>query len=395
MKNRLKFLNNVHIILFILTTMFLISVCDNLRGPYSIQIKNYFEINNTQLSLIYIVSSLSYMIFATFSGFLCSKIGHKNSIYIGFITIVLAIVKISLSFSFTDFLIGLFIINSGEALVLVGINTIIPLMDIRYKAMVMNLLHFSYGIGAAFIQKKSAFMIRNDFDFIHVHLVLGVVFVIWLFQLFNINMPSISFENKTKKRTILAKNSKNKIVIINKKLLYSYLIALGLYLSAEMSTANWFTNFIEGSYGYNEDFSTKYLSLFFIFIAIGRVFGGLIVEKTGYLKSSLFALIISTALFTFGYILGLSGFILISLSGLFFSIYYPTMLLTIKDIFRERYTYVTSLAFSFGSLCCMIINFLMGFISDHFGVFKSFYIIPICLVISLCATLYIYSENIN
>ncbi len=143
MKKRLNFLNNVHIILFILTAMFLISVCDNLRGPYSIQIKNYFEINNTQLSLIYIVSSLSYMLFATFSGFLCSKIGHKNSICIGFVTIILSIVKISLSFSFADFLIGLFIINAGEALVLVGINTIIPLLDIKYKALVMNLLHFS------------------------------------------------------------------------------------------------------------------------------------------------------------------------------------------------------------------------------------------------------------
>ncbi len=237
-------------------------------------------------------------------------------------------------------------------------------------------------------------MIKNDFNFIHVHLVLGVIFVIWLFQLFNINIPSIPFKKKTKKRTILPNNSKNRIDTVNKKILWSYLIALGLYLSAEMSTANWFTNFIQGSYGYNEDFSTKYLSLFFIFIAIGRVFGGLIVEKTGYLKSSLFALTISTVLFTVGYILGLSGFILISLSGLFFSIYYPTMLLTIKDIFRERYTYVTSLVFSFGSLCCITTNFLMGFISDHFGILKSFYIIPICLVISLCATFYIYTETI-
>ncbi|WP_428864389.1 MFS transporter [Clostridium sediminicola] len=385
MKKKLRFLNNIHIILFILTTMFLISVCDNLRGPYSIQIKNYFQINNTQLSLIFIVSSLSYMFFSMFSGFLCRRIGHKNSICIGFVLIILSIVKILLSLCYSDFLIGLFITNAGEALILVGINTIIPTMNIKYKAIVMNLLHFSYGIGAAFIQKKSAFMIKHNFDFIHVHFVLGIIFIIWLFQLFNINLSPIPSKNKT---------SQN-ILPTNKKLLLSYLLALGLYLSAEVSTANWFTNFIGETYGYNESFSSKYLSLFFIFIAIGRVLGGFIVEKVGYLKSSLYALLTSTILFTFGYILGLSGFLLISLSGLFFSIYYPTMLLTIKDNFKENYTYITSLVFSFGSLCCIAINFIIGFISDHFGVFKSFYIIPLCLIISLCSTLYIYSEKVN
>lgn len=387
MKKKFRTLNNLHIIIFVFTTMFLISVSDNIRGPYSIQIRLFFNINNIELSYIFIISSLSYMIFTLLSGYFCIKIGHKNCIYIGLIIIILSIGRICTCSSYKDFLIGLFIMNTGEAFVLVSINTLVPLLKIKYKAIVINLLHFSYGLGAAFIQKKSAFMIKNDFNFINVHLVLGVIFAIWFFQLFTINFSFIH----NKKTNIDIKNCISKEdKKLNKKLLYSYLLSLGLYLSAEMGIANWFTNFIGGAYGYNEDFSSRYLSLFFILMAVGRIFGGFIAEKFGYLKTSLYSLIISTVLFTCGYILGIAGFILISLSGLFFSIYYPTMLLTLKDVFKDNYTYVTSLVFSFGSLCCICINLLMGFISDSFGVFNSFYILPICLILSLCSTLYIY-----
>ncbi|MCY6485648.1 MFS transporter [Clostridium aestuarii] len=380
-----KKLSTITTITFIFSVTFLVSVCDNLRGPYAPSIKYFFSANDTQIGFMFIICSLGYMIFSYICGILCEKFDHKLIIYIGFIICIFSIIKICIGSNFTDFLIGMFFLNAGEAFIIISFNTLVSLMNISFKAVIINLMHFSYGFGAAFIQKKSGFLLSNNISFIYVHFILAILFLVALIKFVTINIPNF-------KNTKLTNSINNKIIFKN-KLLYFYMLSLGLYMAAETATSNWLFTFMKGAYSYDENTSSFYLSLFFILLSLGRIIGGYIAEKFGYVKTSFISLFIGFFLYTTGYILRENGIILISISGLFFSIVFPTMLLNIKYTFNKNISYITSIIISFSSVCCISINFLIGTLSDFIGIYKAFYSVPVCLFISSVFLFFIYTSK--
>ena len=122
----------------------------------------------------------------------------------------------------------------------------------------------------------------------------------------------------------------------------------------------------------NENSSSFYLSFFFITFTIGRLTGGYLAEKIGYVKIILYNTVASMILFGTGLLIGNGGAIFFSFVGFFISIMYPTLMVIIMKEFTENTGSVMGFIITFAVVINMISNWLIGKSNDLFGVYYGF-----------------------
>ncbi|NFV14493.1 MFS transporter [Clostridium sp. FAM 1755] len=355
--------------------MILIAVCDSTRGIFIPIFKNQFNVNNTKIGLMLTISTLGYTLFTYLGGILCEKKGQKKVYSIGILIISICFLLLNFVPNYIILVILMFLINGGQAFLAISSNTIIPIIFISFQAIIMNLTHFNYGMGLALSQRIFGILLYRGITWRRIYLCLSIVtFIVYLLSFF-INIPVI---NKSKDDNKIRSKE-----IFKDKLLYFYIFGLGFYVFSEIATGNWFVNLMENGYKYNKNQSSYYIFLFSALLALGRLLGGFLVEKFSYIKSVCVSLIMALIMYTLGITLGQKGLILISLSGIFFSIIYPTVVLTISKAYSTNSSYVTGIVVTLSSFVNMIINFFMGCLNDSIGIYASYYLIPISLFISL------------
>ena len=380
MKNK----NNYVVIVFIFMLMALNAMAENTRGIFIPYFKSDFSVDNTGIGLMLFIGSLAYILFSYIGGILCEKIGQKRVIMLGVSFLILSLLLLSAVDSYMGFLIGMFIMNIGLSLASIAINTVVPVLLISYQAILMNLIHFCYGVGGASGQAISGVLISRGFTWRNIYLGISILFVILLISFSFIKMPHTHKHNLGNKISILN--------VLKNKVVFFYVFALGFYVFAEIATTSWLVNYIKDNYKYDSSKSAFYSVMFLVIFSIGRLVGGFVVEKLGALKTTMGSLIIAVSLFTFGLIIGENGLIVISISGFFFAITYPTVVLTISKVFKQNTSYITGIIVTLTSSVNMILNLVIGKLNDKIGTYFAFYMIPICLIISI---IFIYLIYIN
>lgn len=369
-------------IVFIFIMMILIATAENVRGVFIPLFKKDFSVNDTEIGLMLTVSSLGYIIFTYIGGILCQKIGQKKVFIAGFIFIIMSLLGLWTSYSYFMLLLSMFIMNIGLSLVSIATNTIIPLLFISFQAVLMNLTHFCYGLGSTIAQRVSGILIFNGFGWRNIYLTEAFIFILLFLFLIPMKMPNTNIAKGT------AGGAKGHI--FKNKLIYFYMLGLGFYVFAEVGTGNWFVNFMEKSFSYDKSKSSFYLALFFGIFTFGRLIGGFIAERAGYLRTVVISLGAAIVLFITGMNFGEQGMIIISISGLFFAVAFPTIVLSASKVFKENGAYATGIIVTASSTTNMVLNMLMGYLNDAIGVSRAFYIIPISLIIAVIFIYMIY-----
>ncbi|MGK0468543.1 MAG: fucose permease [Clostridium sp.] len=371
-------------IIFIFITMALNAMAENIRGIFIPFFKFDFNIDNTGIAVMLFIGSLAYILFSYIGGILCEKIGQKRVIILGLSCMFLSLSLLSIVESYTIFLLDIFIMNIGLALTSIAINTLAPILLLSYQAILMNLIHFCYGVGGASGQALGGVLMSKGLTWRNIYFGISILFVLLIIVFIFIKMPHT---HKYSER-----NKINVLDVLKNKIVYFYVFALGFYVFSELATISWMVNYIKDNYNYNSSKSAFYSVMFLVVFSIGRLVGGFIVEKLGYLKITMVSLIIAVCLFTFGLILGQDGLIVISISGFFFAITFPTLVLTISKVFYENTSYITGVIVTLTSLVNMLLNLVIGKLNDKIGTYFAFYMIPISLVISI---IFIYLIYIN
>lgn len=386
MENSIKNKNHILPILFIFMMMILNASAENVRGIFIPMFKSDFSVNDTEIGLMLTVSSMGYLIFTYIGGILCEKIGQKKVFISGFIAIIISLSGLWATKSYIILLCCMFIMNIGLALISIAINTIIPVLFISFQAVLMNLTHFCYGLGSTVVQRLSGVLLFNGVAWRTIYLGEAILFLLVLIFFLPVKIP-----NTHKIKANNGEQTKTSHLLKN-KLVYFYMIGLGFYVFAEMGTASWFVNFIEKTYAYDKSRSSFYLALFFGLLTVGRLIGGFIAEKVGYLKLVLISLSAAAILFTTGISIGESGLVIISVSGLFFAVTFPTVVVTISKVFKDHGAYATGIIVTASSTFNMVLNMVMGYLNDTIGVYNSFYLIPLGLAVSFFFIFAIYKN---
>jgi fucose permease len=177
--------------------------------------------------------------------------------------------------------------------------------------------------------------------------------------------------------------------ILKNKQMWLFAVMLGFYVASELGVGNWFVTFSREWYALDRTIGSLYLSIFFATFTFGRLFGGFIVEKIGYKKSlTLFSISASVLIF-----LGITFkklAILISLSGFFYSIIFPTVIAVIMKSFKKYTTSIIGVTITIASTINMLANFLIGKLNDLYGVFIGFSAILVFMMIVFLMSLIVY-----
>ncbi len=374
----MKTKQNIYIVVMTFTAMFFLAIADGARGIFIPTFKQVFNVEDSAIGMLFTMSSFAYFIGSYIGSALCPKFGQKNIILFGIILASGAFFSASFAFSFTYLVICYVMANLGFSIMAIGMNTLIPMMPFLYLGVLMNLLHFFYGLGSTISQRITGLMLsvgiswQNIFQYFSFGFIL--LFILYLF----VTMPIAKVTEEKHDRRIK-----------NKKLLAISCICLAMYVAAEIQTANWLFNYYQYGLHINTNKGSLYVSLFFAFFSFGRLFGGFVAEKIGYLRSITFSLVISTILYTIGIILEHSGVFIIAISGLFFSIVFPTLVLVIQQMFPNNESKATGIATMSAAVMSTASGVTIGIANDYLGVKLTMYIIPLALIAATISIVFI------
>lgn len=383
--NRMKEKNNYIIIVFLFAIMILSAISDNLRGIFIPSFKSDFLVKDTHMGMMIVVGSIGYIVSAYLAGMLCETIGHKKVLSVGIAFMTLSLFTLYLSPNFMFLLVGMVLLNAGWALIGIAVNTVIPLIAASFQAVIMNLVHFSYGVGATLTQRTAGLLLFKGIEWKTIYLCIAILFSIVLIAFIPIKIPFVEKAKEDKKIDYKS--------IFKNKLVYFYMIALGLYVGAELGTGNWFINYMKETFAYNENQGTFYTTLFFGTFTVGRLLGGFVVQKLGTIRTVFMSSVLVFIFYAVGIVIGQNGLILIGISGLFFSIIFPTLILSANEVFRKNTTYIIGILTTASSAISMAINFIIGWLNDSIGTSIAYYTIPVCLLLNMLFIYLIYQSS--
>lgn len=252
----------------------------------------------------------------------------------------------------------------------IGMNTIFPLLKVTYLGILMNCLHAFFGIGSTITQKVTGYLLYTGLEWQMLFRAYAGLFLIALLIYLFVKQPSSGLTSpKDKHRPIE-----------HKELLLMFSVALGFYVASEMQTANWILNYLKEVHHMNSNDGATYIALFFGIFSVGRLLGGFIAERIGYMNAIIKSMTIALILYSLGLVTGGMGLYLISLSGLFFAITFPTFLIVSQKTFTANPTHATGIITTSASAIAMVVGYILGVLNDFIGPATAIYIIPISMI---------------
>jgi len=378
-------INNLPIILLLVFMYVIIAMSDNFKGIFVPLFKEDFQVNNTQIGYVFTGGLLAYAVFQYIGGVFIERLGHKKVIALGTIPAIVGLVFLTTYKSYVALLVGLFSINISMAIFNVAVNTLGPIMIVASTAVLMNLVNFSYGAANTMIQATVGNLLVKGMEWPQFYLVMLLCCIALLIYLRYVKIPY---------KTSSVQGAYNKMDLLKNKMLYLYIFALGFDLGSEYGVGNWFVNYMGEEFKLASDDRAFYVTLFFGLFTLGRLIGVFVLDRIGLFKSLVVCGCIASLLCTVGIVLGKAGLIIFSISGLFYSIIYPTCVTTVRGVFKEATPYATGIILMCSTFVAMVVNMLIGMANDVIGVHSSYYIIAISIGLSTLS-IFLIKKNVE
>lgn len=361
--------------------MLMFGFVENLKGMAIPPIRNEFNVDFSVIGTMVFFSSLGYLLTCFLGGIFSEKWGHKITISIGYLLLIFSTFFISMAPNITVINLLMFTMFCGLGIFETSGNLLAGEVFTKNTAVMLNFMHLFYGLGSIVGPRFAGYYLSSGYSFKQYYLYASLVCLVFFIVTILIKFPISNYHEKHHKIPFKEIVRDNKIWILG--------IALGMAVVLELGTSNWFVNYLSEVYKMSPHKSSFFMSLFYVTFVFGRLFGGFIAEKIGYFKLIISFLIISMFLYTTALLLKENGAILISLSGFFISVIFPTTIAIVLKNFKKDVGAVMSFVITMSALINMILNLFIGKINDIYGVFTGFvsfilfFIITIsCYVIS-------------
>lgn len=359
--------NKIFLIFTLFYLYFTIAIFESSRGNFIPFFIEEFKINNTVISLILSLNTLGNIIGSFLAGQFCEKYGHKVVYIIG--SVVSTIGVLIAPFTANIFMLGLFnlIFGIGRSFIAIGVDSMVPVLSIGFESILMNITHFMYGLGSFAGQNAYGQLLSRGIPWRTIYLFLGILFIVSVILTLLIKTPNIHVSSELSfKRKDLYKNH----------LICMFVVALTFGLIAEAIINTWFISYMRESYLLNPADAAKYASIFFLLFALGRLFGGFILNKIGNSKGLKIFLFLASVSILVGLQLKQNGLIIIAASGFFISITFPTMMVIINQTFKQNSSFAIGLIVTISNILYVVLFNITGALNDLFGTYAAFYSAP-------------------
>lgn len=345
---------------------------DSLRGIFSTIFQEHFSLTTTQLGLIVTASYIGNLVFLLVGGNLSTRFSKKRVLQVLILIWMAALALFAFTSNYTVLLIGMALALGSSTLLNTTMNLITPLLFATAPGFFVNFLFFTQEIGTS----GSQYILGSHADgfafWQHTNLVLlilgAVAFVLLLFC----NVPE---EAAAPADAPAQKGGYDWRIIV------PYVLVFGFYFIAEHGVMNWMVAYGVDGLGLPQASAAKYLSVFFGGMMIGRLCLSPLVDKLGALKSLAAFGGVSCVLYLIGSLGGAVTMPVWAISGLSFSILYPTLVMSIRLYFpAQQVSGVAGTILSIASLADILFNVGFGKLVDMAGYAVSIRVLPLSVL---------------
>lgn len=345
---------------------------DSLRGIFSTIFQEHFSLTTTQLGLIVTASYIGNLVFLLVGGNLSTRFSKKRVLQVLILIWMAALALFAFTSNYTVLLIGMALALGSSTLLNTTMNLITPLLFATTPGFFVNFLFFTQEIGTS----GSQYILGSHADgfafWQHTNLVLlilgAVAFVLLLFC----NVPE---EAAAPADAPAQKGGYDWRIIV------PYVLVFGFYFIAEHGVMNWMVAYGVDGLGLPQASAAKYLSVFFGGMMIGRLCLSPLVDKLGAIKSLAAFGGVSCVLYLIGSLGGAVTMPVWAISGLSFSILYPTLVMSIRLYFpAQQVSGAAGTILSIASLADILFNVGFGKLVDMAGYAVSIRVLPLSVL---------------
>jgi fucose permease len=388
MHSKFKLDNKRKIMIMAFTLMFTQGVVNNFRGQIGPLIMDDFALNYSKLGFLLSFLSVGAIIIYFISGKLIEEFGLIRVLIYGLFHTTAALIAVYLSPGYYILLISFFAVGIGLTLLNMVSVTIISLSFSNTRGKMINLLHLFYGLGGIVSPYIVTLVVNNGFRWAHSFLFSTLLIIIIFIEFKTSSLPNTE---TSKTKSIYS----TKDLILDKAVILFALVVF-IQVGVEFSLVTWLAPFLKDIQARPEVVISFFLSLFFIVYTVGRLLASMVVERLGYYNFLIYTQLAAALFIIIALIGGRPFTIFFSLSGLFLAVQVPTSQAIILNSFGKSGIKVVGIVQTAGTMGAVFLsNWIIGFISDVFGVKAAFTSAFILLLILLVLTIYLKSLNIK
>ena len=335
---------NYFIVVFILITFFVISFLTNILGALNPNVSGSYSLTETMAGFLPFAFFIAYGVMSVPSGFLLEKWGEKRMMILAFGFAFAGALGFALFPSFNIFLISLFTIGTGMAILQVVIN---PLLRVsggeEHFAFNSVLAQLMFGL-ASFIspQMYSYFvtnidkgetskpligmmtnLVENSFSWVSVYWAFAIISVLMMILIVFIKFPKVELQEDEK-----VGSKESYVELFANKYVILFFLGIFAYVGTEQGISYWMSKFLSNYHGFDpETVGATAVSYFWGLMTIGGFFGLILLK----LLDSKIVLRYFTILAMVSVAAGLFGGSQIALwafpaAGFFLSVMYPVIM---------------------------------------------------------------------
>jgi len=371
-----KIKQSIWALVFAFASLFTLGLADNIRGTLFPEILNQFQISNTLGSWLFATSSGAAFVAGITSTTYLRRYTISSLLFTGVLLLTVGLAIMGFSINFNWLIAGSMFLGLGIGYMGVSQNLLVAeSAEGKDRSKALSGLHGMYGL-ASFIAPLLAATTTKAYGnwsgAFYVVAVVGVLFLITQLLItphpkFTVHSPKVNPDEVNKKR-------------VSKKALTMVSFFFGFYVVAEILISSRLALYMRTYYEMDLVQSAQYVTLFFLFLLVGRVSFAFI-HLPFSLKSQLNGFLIGTLVFL---VMGLKLHpFFLALSGLTMAPYYPLCVSYISEISGDLSRTFLSVAMSFQSLAVVAMHLGVGYMTDHYGLAFAFGVGILALVISI------------
>lgn len=330
------------------------------KGVVIPSIREEFMVDYSQIGQMLFFILLGTLIATFFAGILVEKYGLKRLFLLGIVAMIISNALFYFLPGFYGVVFIHFLLGIGLGCFQIAANVLGGKIFIRNSAMMMNLMHLFFGVGAALAPRYAGVFMRRGYSWQFIYLSTTALLIILMVLVLLAKFPKISGNQEENKVTMIDLAKSPKVWLIA--------LTLGCFEIMEGGVTSWLVNYLQVGRSLDVAASTRYLTWFYIVYVFGRLVGGYIADRFGYIKSLFYFTIAATLILFAGIVSGDTLLGLFSLTGFFISIRYPTMMALIMKEYKNSAGTVMGFAITTGGICNMIGSRAIGNISDAWSV---------------------------